>query len=87
MPQNSELANAFPLNVRDDALIAVARFPDAGDRAFSYTFSVRVAGEMVTIPRGIGHDPVAIDTRPLRTCVDELDDLILRHGFTIGFAY
>jgi len=34
-----------------------------------------------------GVDCLAIDARPLHTCVDELDDLILRHRFTIDFAY
>jgi RES domain len=34
-----------------------------------------------------GIDGVLIDARPLHTCGDELDDLILRHQFTIEFAY
>jgi hypothetical protein len=33
-----------------------------------------------------GVDGLAIDARPLHTCADELDDLILRHQFTIEFA-
>lgn len=30
---------------------------------------------------------LAADSWPLQTCVDELDELILRHQFTVGFTY
>lgn len=30
---------------------------------------------------------LAAEARPLRTCVEELDELVLRHQFTVGFAY
>jgi hypothetical protein len=32
-------------------------------------------------------DGLALDTRPLARAGDELDDLVLRHHFTIGFDY
>ena len=32
-------------------------------------------------------EPFTITSQRLHSCPDELDELVLRHGFTVGFAY
>jgi hypothetical protein len=84
---NSELAMAFPTVVRKDALAAVSALPES-----SYsrdTFSVRVAGEEVSIPKRIHHDPLGISIGfrlGLRSELERemLDCLFTRH--TDGFV-
>lgn len=64
MNKDIDLANAFPSAVRDDALVAAARFPEV-ERYHQRTFSVRVAGETVAIPEAVSPDPATIDIRGL----------------------
>jgi hypothetical protein len=77
---NSELANAFPTVVRKEALGMLARFPELPERAYSDAFSVRVAGETVTIPVSVYNDPASIETLQLSGLQKELADCLLtRH--------
>jgi hypothetical protein len=79
IPDNIRLANAFPAAVRDDALIALSEFPESPYK-FSATFSVRVAGEVVSIPVRIYHEPSRIDRLRLSSLQKELTDCLLtRH--------
>lgn len=79
-PDNSQLANAFPAAVRSDALIALYQFPEVSKNSNWQTFSVRVAGEVVSIPVRIYHDPSLIDGLRLSRLQRELVDCLLtRH--------
>jgi len=65
--------------MRANALIALARFPEALPCSVR-PFSVRVAGEMVSIPERIHHEPSGIDIRGLSDLQCELVDCLLtRH--------
>jgi hypothetical protein len=76
---NSELANAFPAAVRNDALIALSRFPEDLHKFNWHTFSVRVADQEVSIPVRVYHEPALIDWR-LSSLQRELADCLLtRH--------
>lgn len=50
-------------------------------------FRSRTTPQMSVNLAFFGVDGVSIDARPLHSCDDELDDLILRHQLTIDFAY
>jgi hypothetical protein len=77
---NSELGNAFPTAVRQDALIALAEFLEFPKEVNWQTFVVRLAGEEVSIPVRVYHDPELIDTLRLSALQKELVDCLLtRH--------
>src|ERR1700690_3081518 len=77
---NSDLGNAFPTAVRPEALIALAKFPTFRGRIYSETFPVRVAGEVVSIPVRVYHDPALIEALALSGLQKELVDCLLtRH--------
>ncbi len=79
---NSDLANAFPASVRDDALKAVSILPQPSWN--SEVFSVFVSGETVSIPCRIYHDPALIDPTRLTSVQAELLECVLtrhRSGF------
>jgi hypothetical protein len=80
---NTDLAKAFPVSLRDDALEVVSVLPPPTWN--TETFSVCVGGEMVSIPYRIYHDPALIDATNLTARQRELlDCLLTRHhdGFT-----
>ena len=75
--RNNELASAFPKAIRNDALIALFEFPEI---AHKWTFPVRVAGELVSIPGRVYCAHAALETTPLSDLQKELVDCLLtRH--------
>jgi hypothetical protein len=75
---NSDLAQAFPKTIRDDALQVALALPQPSLN--TNAFSVRIGGEPVLIPYRICHDPALIDPArfsPLQ--VEVLDCLLTRH--------
>jgi hypothetical protein len=75
---NSDLANAFPASLRDEALRMISMLPQPSWN--SKAFSVSVGGEMVFIPYRIYHDPALIDPAQLTPLQGELlDCLLTRH--------
>jgi hypothetical protein len=78
--ENSDLAQAFPASVQDDALRVVATLPQPSWN--TETFQVRVEGEAVFIPYRIYHDPALIDQARLSPLQEELLDCLLtrRHS-------
>jgi hypothetical protein len=75
---NSDLANAFPASVRDDALKAISILPQPSWN--TRAFSVYVSGEVVSIPYRIYHDPALIDPARLTSVQAELlECLLTRH--------
>jgi hypothetical protein len=75
---NSDLANAFPASVRDDALKAISILPQPSLN--TEVFSVFVGGEAVSIPYRIYHDPALIDLSRLTSIQAELlECLLTRH--------
>jgi len=75
---NSDLANAFPPSLRDDALKAISILPQPSWNTGA--FSVSVSGETVSIPYRVYHDPALIDPSRLTSVQIELVDCLLtRH--------
>ncbi len=78
LQDNHDLGSAFPNALKNDALIAVAAFPQ-NPRSWT-SFSLRVASETVSIPRRIYHDPTSIRLAKLTRLQRELVDCLLtRH--------
>jgi hypothetical protein len=75
---NSELADAFPTMLREDALVALSGFPEP---IKSQTrFFVNVAGEVVSIPGRVYYGSTLIHTQRLSGLQRELIDCLLtRH--------
>lgn len=65
---NIELAKAFPAALRDEALIALGRFPAVPDQFNRQVFTVRVAGDELTIRERLYHDVAQIDSAVLPAC-------------------
>jgi hypothetical protein len=61
---NARLAAAFPTSVRENVLAALETFPEP-EHPVANGFSVKVAGEMVTIPYRLYHSPGHIKTEHL----------------------
>jgi hypothetical protein len=75
---NPDLVNAFPVAIRDDAVLLSSVLPDS--RLTSSTFSAFVAGKVMQIPYRIYHDTESIDSSRLTFSQNELLDCILtRH--------
>lgn len=75
---NSELACAFPAALRNDVLAVLSVLPESP--RIQGTFSVRIADEVVVLPRRIYHDPAPISTASLTGLQRELVDCLLtRH--------
>jgi hypothetical protein len=75
---NSELVHAFPAVLRDDAIRAVAVFPE--NPRISQTFSVMMSAEALVLPYRIYHNPELINTASLSDVEKELVDCLLtRH--------
>jgi hypothetical protein len=75
---DSNLVTAFPVLLRDDALVSISTLPEA--RLTSHTFSVNVGSETVGIPYRIYHDPALIHTERLTQIQMELlSCLLTRH--------
>ncbi|HEY3458220.1 MAG TPA: hypothetical protein VGK64_26805 [Bryobacteraceae bacterium] len=75
---NADLAQAFPVSLRDAALRVASALPQPSWN--TETFSVRVAGEAVLIPYRIYHDPALVDLARLTPLqVELLDCLLTRH--------
>jgi hypothetical protein len=76
---DSELANAFPTAVRGDALFALSKLPEPRF-PFHPQFSVRVAGEVVSIPTRVYYEQTMVEMLPLSPLQKELlDCLLTRH--------
>lgn len=76
---NSGLVAAFPVSLREHALAALETFPEPEHPAAD-GFSVKVAGEMVTIPYRLYHSPGQIKTEHLTDLEKEIVDCLLtRH--------
>jgi hypothetical protein len=75
---NSDLKNAFPAFLRDDALEVISVLPQPS--LDTKTFSVSVGGETMSIPYRIYHDPALIDATHLTARQRELlNCLLTRH--------
>ena len=75
---NSELAMAFPMSVREDALSLASVLPRP--RLTAYTFPVSVGNELLQIPYRIYHEVGQIDWILLTGLQSELlDCLLTRH--------
>jgi hypothetical protein len=74
---NRVLVSAFPSGVRKEALAAIAVLQDSPE--FSSSFSVRVAGENLSIPERIYHDPRANASSPSLER-EMLDCVFTRHA-------
>jgi hypothetical protein len=76
---NAGLVDAFPLTVREHALVVAEAFPEP-DLPAAGKFSVKVHGEAVTIPYRLYHSPSQIMTEHLTDLEKELVDCLLtRH--------
>src|ERR1700756_2493571 len=76
---NAGLAAAFPTTLRQHALAALEAFPEPQHPA-AEAFSVKVHGELVTIPYRLYHAPSQIKTEHLTDLEKELVDCLLtRH--------
>jgi len=76
---NTSLVHAFPQSVRDDALLAASAFPDGHQSPDG--FSVKIAGQAVTIPYRIYHDRSRISALSLDGLQMHLVDCLLtRHN-------
>ena len=74
-----DLASAFPLSIRQDALAACATFPAA--RSLGQEFPVRVSGELVTIPYRLHLDTGLIHVDRITSLQrDIVDCLLTRHS-------
>ena len=76
---NSGLVAAFPVSLREHALAALETFPEPEHPAAD-GFSVKVAGEMVTIPYRLYHSPGQIKTEHLTDLEKEIVDCLLVEG-------
>jgi hypothetical protein len=77
---NSELGDALPAAIRQEAISALSKFPEFPQRLHWDTFSVRVGGEIVEIPTRVYYDPKLIDSLALSSRQKELVDCLLtRH--------
>lgn len=75
---DSDLVEAFPSALRDDALRVVSALPETSPKA--YRFSVEIGDDTVWIPYRIYHDPTLIDSAPLTPTQNELlACLLTRH--------
>jgi hypothetical protein len=75
---NLNLVEAFPSAVRADALVAISALPEVSTT--SYSFSVSVGPETLTIPYRIYHDVTLIQSRELtETQGGLLSCLLTRH--------
>lgn len=75
---NSELADAFPAMLREDALVALSGFPEPIKSQLR--FFVNVDGEVVSIPARVYYDSTLIHTQRLSGLQRELVDCLLtRH--------
>jgi hypothetical protein len=76
---NAGLVAAFPTAVREHVLAALETFPEPEHPAAG-GFSVKVAGELVTIPYRLYHSPGQIKAEPLTDLEKEIVDCLLtRH--------
>jgi hypothetical protein len=76
---NAGLVAAFPTALREHVLAALETFPEPEHPAAG-GFSVRVAGELVTIPYRLYHSPNQIKTEHLTDLEKEIVDCLLtRH--------
>jgi hypothetical protein len=76
---NNELVLAFPESVREDVLAMLSVFPE--NTHSSGSFSVKIAGEVLTLPNRIYHDPKLVDTQRLTSTQRELAyALLTRHN-------
>lgn len=76
---NIEYLNAFPLSLRDDAIVALAEFP-AKPNYKSNAFTVMVGSEIIALPYRIYHERTGIDTARLTVLQNELVNCLLtRH--------
>jgi hypothetical protein len=75
-----ELANAFPLAIRQDAFVAISAL---SENRFSYrwqTFSLHLGDELLALPRRIYYVPPVLQTLRLNALQTEiLDCLFTRH--------
>ena len=77
-PLNSNLVEAFPLRVREDAVACISALPVASPT--SNSFSVNIGADTVTIPYRIYPDPESIHSENLtRTQSELLSCLLTRH--------
>ena len=80
---SADLAGAFPVDVKSDAIVAFSGFPIT--RLLGGSFSVRVGNEPVTVPCRVHNDPELIHVARLTELQREIIDCILtRH--TDGFV-
>lgn len=76
---NAGLVAAFPTSLREHALAALETFPEP-EHPPAEGFSVKVAGELVTIPYRLYHSPVQIKTEHLTDLEKEIVNCLLtRH--------
>jgi hypothetical protein len=76
---NAGLVAAFPTALREHVLLALEAFPEP-ERPAAENFSVKVRGELVTIPYRLYHSPSQIQTGHLSGLENELVDCLLtRH--------
>ena len=77
---NADLLAAFPSSIRTEANAVIAALPESPHP--SETFSVRVAGEVVSIPHRIYQDPLAISVGNRLGSASETQKEILSCLFT-----
>jgi hypothetical protein len=76
---NAGLVAAFPASLREHVLAALETFPEP-EHPSAEGFSVKVAGEMITIPYRLYHSPSQIKTEHLADLEKEIVDCLLtRH--------
>jgi hypothetical protein len=76
---NAGLVAAFPIALREHVLAALEAFPEPEHPA-AREFSVKVSGELVTIPYRLYHSPNQIKTEHLTDLEKEIVDCLLtRH--------
>lgn len=76
---NASFVAAFPIALREHVLAALETFPEP-EHPSAEGFSVKVAGEMITIPHRLYHSPSQIKTEHLTHLEKEIVDCLLtRH--------
>jgi hypothetical protein len=76
---NKELVLAFPESLREDVIAMLSVFPENAHSCGS--FSVKIAGEVLSLPNRIYHDPKLIDTQRLTAAQRQLAyALLTRHN-------
>jgi hypothetical protein len=76
---NAGLVAAFPTSLREHVLAALETFPEP-EHPVAEGFSVKIAGELVTIPYRLYHSPTQIKTVHLTDIEKEIVDCLLtRH--------